>query len=295
MSDIDRESYIQPNDLIIFDDKHYLFCGDSTDEKSFAYLKEKASLTLTSPPYNAGGGNYGDTAKCQAQKYLSKSDDLMSDEDYSDLLSKVLENVLNHSKYVFWNIAHTSGNKISLIDFNYKYKNKYVDTIIWAKKTTLPAIEPNVMNSDFEYIYIYTNIEDNGKHIRIGKDFRGSVSNVILEDRNMQNEYSNIHKALMPIKLADKIIKTFTNENDLVIDPFGGLGTTLMSCIKNNRKCYSVELQPLYCEKTIERYLDFVVGKPNIKIIRNGETIPYEQVREMCKKDQFNLFDFVEE
>lgn len=290
MSDIEKQSYIQPHDLIIFDDKHYLFCGDSTDEKSFQFMQEQASLTLTSPPYNAGGGGYD-----KSQKYLSKNDDLMSDEEYNTLLSKVLANALKHSKYVFWNIAHTSGNKMSVIDFNYYHKNEYVDTIIWAKRTTLPAIEPNVMNSDFEYIFIYTNIKDNGKHIRVGDDFRGTISNVIIEDRNMQNEYSSIHKALMPIKLADKIIQTFTKENDLVLDTFGGLGTTLMSCIKNNRRCCLVELQPFYCEKTIERYLDFIVGKPNIKIIRNGEIIPYEQVREMCKKDQFNLFDFIDE
>lgn len=96
----------------------------------------------------------------------------------------------------------------------------------------------------------------------------------------------------MPLKIAEMFIKQFTNENDLIIDPFGGLGTTLMACIKNNRRCYSIELQPIYCEKTIERYLDFVVGKPNVKIIRNGEVIPYEKVRELCQKDQFSLFDF---
>lgn len=285
------DSYIQKGDLIIFDDNHYLYCGDSTNEKSFENLKEQATMTLTSPPYNVGKNNYGsDLGK--SQKYLAKEDDIMSDEDYLNLLSKVLENTLKWSKYVFWNIAHTSGNKISLIDFNYKYKLKYVDTMIWAKKVSLPTIEPNVMNSDYEYIYIYTDIKDNGKHIRIGQDFRGTLSNVIWEDRNMQNEYAGIHSALMPLKLAERIIKQFTNENELVIDPFGGIGTTMMACIKNNRRCYSVELKPIYCEKTIERYLDFVVGKPNIKIIRNGETIPYEKVRELCKKDQYSLFDF---
>ncbi len=285
------DSYIQKGDLIIFDDKHYLFCGDSTDEKSYEHIKEQATLTLTSPPYNVGKNNYGSDLG-RSQKYITKQDDIKSDEDYLNLMSSALEQTLSRSKYVFWNIAHTAGNKISLIDFNYKYKWNYVDTMIWAKRVSLPAIEPNVLNSDYEYIYIYTNIKDNGRHIRIGQDFRGTLSNVIYEDRNIGNEYAKIHSALMPLKLAERIILQFSNENDLIIDPFGGLGTTMMACIKNKRRCCSIELQPIYCEKTIERYLDFVVGKPNIKIIRKGETIPYEQVRELCKKDQFSLFDF---
>lgn len=292
MSDnVNRDSYIQLGDLIIFDDKHYLVCGDSTKKESYKYMENVATMTLTSPPYNVGANNYGsDLGK--SKKYLSKQDDIKSDQEYVDMLSQIMDNALNNSKYVFWNIAHSSGNKISLIDFNSKYKEKYVDTMIWVKTTTLPVIEPNVLNSDFEYIYIYTNIEDNGKHIRIGKDFRGTLSNVIMQDRNMQNEYAKIHSALMPIKLAETIIKQFSNEGDTILDVFGGLGTTMMACIKNNRKCYLIEIEPLYCETIIERYLDFVVGKPNIKIIRNGETIPYEKVREMCKKDQYSLFDF---
>lgn len=149
------DSYIEKGDLIVFDDKHYLYCGDSTDEKSYEHIKEQATLTLTSPPYNVGKNNYGSNSKCEGQKYLSKSDDIMTDEQYLNLMSKALDNSMKKSKYVFWNIAHTSGNKISLIDFNYKYKLNYVDTMIWAKRVSLPAIEPNVMNSDYEYIYIY--------------------------------------------------------------------------------------------------------------------------------------------
>lgn len=288
-----NETYIKKGDVIVFEDKHYLVCGDSTKEESYSFLKEQASMTLTSPPYNVGKNNYGNN-RGGGQKYLSKSDDIMTDEEYLGLMSNVLEHALKYSKYVFWNIAHTSGNKISLIDFNHKYKNKYVDTMVWVKTTSLPAIEPNVLNSDFEYIYIYTNEKDNGRHIRIGKDFRGTISNVIWEDRNMQNEWAKIHSALMPIKLAEKIITKFTNENDLILDVFGGLATTLMACMKTNRRCYAIELQPFYCEKAIERYLDFCI-KPNIKIIRDGETIPYEKVRELCKKDQFSLFDFADE
>lgn len=110
--------------------------------------------------------------------------------------------------------------------------------------------------------------------------------------RNQQNEYADIHSALMPIKLADYIIKTFINENDIVLDCFSGLGTTLMSCIKNNRTYQGIELEPLYCQKTIERYRKFITHKFNVKIIRNGEIIDSEKVQELCSFDDLSLFDF---
>ena len=128
--------------------------------------------------------------------------------------------------------------------------------------------------------------------ITSGENFRGIYSNVIFQNRNSGNEFSDIHGALMPLKLAEKIITQFSKENDLVLEPFAGIGTTLIACMSNNRRCYSIEKEPVYCEKTIERYLDYVIGKPNIKIIRNEEVITYDAIRKLCKKTQMNLFDF---
>lgn len=155
MKERKNKMFIEKGDIIIFDDKHYLVCGDSCDKKNWEILKEQATLTLTSPPYNVGKNNYGNTEKGGARKYITKDQDKLSDEQYESLLSNVLSNSLDNSKYVFWNISHTSGNKISQIDFMYKWKEKFVDTMVWVKNTSLPAIEPNVLNSDFEYIYIY--------------------------------------------------------------------------------------------------------------------------------------------
>ena len=143
---MEKETYIKTGDLIIFDDKQYLYCGDSTDEGSYRFLKEEATMTLTSPPYNIGE---------KMQKYLDSVDDFKKRDGYYNLSTKVMENCLNRSKYVFWNVAHISGNKIPLIDLTYKYKDNFCDTIIWVKDTSQPAILNRVMNSDFEYIYIY--------------------------------------------------------------------------------------------------------------------------------------------
>lgn len=306
----DRETYIQKGDIIIFDNKHKIYCGDCTLEESYSFMGDDvATLCFTSPPYNVGGNNCesGKTAKYQTIKYnkieemydkygsqdiRNKSkkyfgnEDNKTQEEYLDFLIKSSTNALNHCKYLFFNIAHTSGNKMSLIDYQYQMKEKYVDTIIWTKDISLPAIEPNVLNSDFEYIYIYTNIKNNGKHIRIGEDFRGTKSNVISSKRNMQNKYANIHKALMPLELCDKMINDFTKENDIVLDCFSGLGTNMISCLKNNRIYRGIELEPYYCQETINRYLEYKTDDYDVKIIRNGECIDFESI----KKDIINEY-----
>lgn len=214
----------------------------------------------------------------QDKKYYGDNDN-KNDEEYFEFIKKSSELALDKSEYLFFNIAHTSGNKIPLIDYTYHFKNKFVDTIIWYKNVTLPVIERNVLNSDFEYIYVYTNKKNNGKHIRIGEDFKGNKSNVIKINRNTKNEYSDIHKALMPIELCDYIITNFTNENDIVLDCFSGLGTNMISCLKNNRIYRGIELSPFYCQETINRYLKYKMDDYDVKILRDGEIIDFENIK----------------
>lgn len=300
-----KEVFVQKGDIIVFDGKHKIYCGDSTLENSYDFMDgEEATLCFTSPPYNVGGNNCesGKNAKYQTKKYVSSdpaiqdksnkylgNDDTKSDEDYLKLILDSSKLALSHSKYLFFNVSHTSGNKIPLIDYMHTMKDKFVDTIIWAKETSLPAIEPNVLNCDFEYIYIFTEIKNNGKHIRIGEDFRGTKSDVLRIKRNSQNKYASIHKALMPIDLCDEIITSFTNENDIVLDCFSGLGTNMISCMENNRIYRGIELEPYYCQETINRYLEYKTNDIDVKVIRNGEEIDFKEFKNNVIKE-FTIF-----
>lgn len=281
--------FVQKGDIIVFDNKHKIFCGDCTRKESYSFMQEKATLCFTSPPYNVGKNNYGSTAKAKTQKYISKESDIKDEEEYLEMINNAFKNALEKSEYVFFNVAHGSGNKKSLIDFMYENKDYFVDTIIWVKNTTLPVIEPNVLNNDFEYIYIFTNNKDNGKHIKIGQEFRGNISNVIKCDRNSKNKYGDIHKALFPLKLCDEIINKFTNENDIVLDCFSGLGTNLISCIKNNRIYRGIELEPLYCQETINRYLEYKMEDYDIKIVRDGKVIPFSEFKDKIIRE-YSIF-----
>jgi DNA modification methylase len=76
------------------------------------------------------------------------------------------------------------------------------------------------------------------------------------------------HPAVFPVKLPEEYIKAMTKENDYVIEPFGGSGTTLIACEKTNRKCRIMELDPKYCDVIRRRYTQW--AKENGKPLTSG-------------------------
>lgn len=242
---------------------HKLICGDSTDRKTFEKLfgKEKATMTFTSPPYNVGDSSVlnGNT-HMKESKYLGSDDNLT---DYDRLLNMSTENAMNFSKYAFINLQMLANNKITLCEYMDRYKKNLCDIAIWVKTATAPAMARKVMNSQFEFIYIFSK-ENNSRAIG-NNDFRGTVSNVYQGNPQRNNEYANIHGASFPIEFPAHFIQNFTNEGDSVLDTFGGTGTTMIACEQLGRKCFMSELDPHYCDVIIARWEKFT-GKKAVKI-----------------------------
>ena len=115
-------------------------------------------------------------------------------------------------------------------------------------------------------------------------------------NRNVTNEYAHIHTAMFPLELAKRIVDDFTNKDDVVIDNFSGLGTTLMACLHLDRVFYGIELEPYYVEETIKRFLEFTTKTPiNIKIIRDNEVLHYNDFKHLIDDGVSTIFDFLEE
>lgn len=236
------ESKVNPGDIWKLDN-HIIYCGDATDDDNY---RSNNAITFTSPPYNVGrsvGSKFG--------KYQNIED---NDDQYLELLTDSMLNALDHSQYVFYNLQHLANNKIELIEFLFEFRGEYVDTIIWDKKTTAPAVANNVMNSRFEYIFIFSN-KTNKRSITTGKKFRGTIDNVYAEFGNYGNsEYSKIHKAMFPLHLPEFIYKNFSSVKDRVMDNFMGIGTSLIVAEQLNRKFVGIELDPVYCDLAIDRW-----------------------------------------
>ncbi len=241
---------------------HRLLCGDSTDSDSVAKLMngEKAEISFTSPPYNAGT-TPTEIKMGKTSKYANDSDN-KTESEYLNLLIDFTNNTLLFSDYSFVNIQSLSGNKTALIDFLYNMKSYYADTLIWQKQNAQPAMAENVLNSQFEYIHVFSHKANRA----IGtKQFRGTLSNVLDISKQNKNGVKE-HNATFPIDFAAHFVQNFCENS--VLDLFLGSGTTMVAAHQLKRKCYGMELDPKYCQVIVDRMIKL---DPSLIIKRNGK------------------------
>lgn len=244
---------------------HRLLCGDSTDSDAVHRLMngQKADISFTSPPYNAG--KTPTEAKTGKQSKYSNDDDNRTADEYLYLLSGFTQNALINSIYTFVNVQSIAGNKTTLIEYLHIMKDVYADTLIWQKQNAQPAMAKNVLNSQFEYIHCFS--EKANRAIGV-KQFRGTLSNVIQIQKQTNNDVKS-HSATFPVAFAAYFVENFSIQS--VLDLFLGTGTTMVAAHQLNRKCYGMELDPKYCQVIIDRMQKL---DPDLKITRNGK--PYE-------------------
>jgi len=249
--------------------EHRLLCGDSTDSDQVAKLMngEKADIAFTSPPYNAGT-TPTEVKMGKKSKYINDNDN-KDESEYLNLLTDFTHNTLLFSDYSFVNIQSLSGNKTALIDFLYNMKLFYADTIIWQKQNAQPAMAENVLNSQFEYIHIFSHKANRAIGV---KKFRGTLSNVLEISKQTKNKVKE-HNATFPIDLANHFVSNFSEKS--VIDLFLGSGSTMVASHQLKRKCYGMELDCKYCDVIVARMIKLDSTLP---IKRNGVLLTNSEV-----------------
>lgn len=232
---------------------HRLMCGDSTSEEDVKRLMsgKMADMTFTSPPYNAGkteklSGN----THTNENKYNSYNDE---NENYGQLLFDSTKNSIKNSLYSFINLQMLAGNKKELVNFLHYFNDNLVDIMIWNKVNSQPAMASNVLNSQFEFIFIFSNEKNPKRSIKIS-DFRGTVPNILTMNPQRNNEFSNIHAATFSVDFAKYFIDTFSKKEMRILDTFGGTGTTLIACEELKRNCFMMELDEKYCDVIVKRW-----------------------------------------
>jgi len=245
---------------------HRLVCGDSTSIDAVEKLMngEKADVTFTSPPYNAGCFGY-DGGK---DKYKGKSDD-KSQDDYFDFLVSFTNIALNVSSYVLFNNQFLSGNRHALAKFFGHYFNLVKDVFPWIKNTAPPNVNKGVFTNRFEFFLCLE--KDNSKK-GFPVDWQGKFHNIIDgHTAAKENVTEGSHSATMPLYVPEWFIERL-NFINTIYDPFGGSGSTLIACEKTNRKCFMMELDPHYCDVIVTRWCKYT-GQTKIK--RNGEEVTW--------------------
>ena len=214
-------------------------CGDSTNEEDVAKLMNgvKADMVFTDPPY---GYKYQSNMRTKTDKF----DVLINDDKILDFM-KPLKQVTDGFVFICttWKV----------LDKWLPLFNKYYDLsnmIIWNKGGGGIGDLKHTFSTDYEIILCSNNgNEITGKRI-------GSVWSI---QKDNANDY--IHATQKPVELSATSILNTTNKNDVVLDLFGGSGSTLIACEQLNRKCYMMELDPHYIDVIIKRWEDYTGNK----------------------------------
>lgn len=243
---------------------HRLICGDSTDINVIDKLMDGhiADIAITSPPYgeqdSAKLRDHYVKGKDKRKSLYNQHDDKSS--EWKDLMYSSYASMKTASKSQFINVQMLAANKRTLVQFVCDNVESLVDIIVWDKKKAPPQMQKNILNNQYEFIFIFS-AGNNSRTVPFG-NFHGNINNVI-ELSCGQNEYADIHRAVYPVELPANIMK-IADKAETVIDVFGGTGTTLIACEQLNRKCYMCELDPHYCDVIIQRWENFTGEKAEL-------------------------------
>lgn len=248
--------------------KNRLVCGDSTKEETYKALMEgeKANLVVTDPPYNV---NYQGTAG------KIKNDNLKNEQFYQFLLDAFIciEKVMatDASIYVFH--ADTEG-----LNFRKAFSDAgfYLSgTCIWKKQSLVLGRSPY----QWQHEPCLFGWKKTGKH----QWYSDRKQTTIWEfDKPKKN---GDHPTMKPISLIAYPIKNSSMTNCIILDPFGGSGSTLIACEQTGRICRTIELDEKYCDVIVKRYIEQVGDTESVYVIRKGKKISFDDIEVKCNEE----------
>lgn len=247
--------------------RHRLLCGDSTDRDQVQRLMggERADICFTSPPYNAMSGFHANPAIGNA--YMREGgvyqhfEDNMTPQEHAALLSGALNNALEVTDDVLFNIRCTKGALAGTALFLGEHFEHFSGVINWEKTSAFTPVfecQYGMLSNRCEPIYTF-NKDGRKKFLHPTWPRDKQMPNFVKTENGQGNKNASIHGATFPVSLAAWVIEHFTT--DSVLDLFGGTGTTMIAAEQMGRTCYMMELDPLYCDVIIQRWEQFTGGK----------------------------------
>lgn len=244
-----EEPVSKPGDVWILG-RHRLMCGNSTQKEDVIHLmnKQEADMLLTDPPYNV---DY--SSKNQMLNYSGKGNkvqtpiknDKKTDTEFYNFLLDSFRNMnevtkLGGSAYIF----HSDGESMNFRNAFKTVGFKLSQCLIWVKNNFVLG------RQDYQGKYepcLYGWKEGAGHYFINDR----TQSTVLEYDKPLKSE---LHPTMKPVDLLCRLIKNSSKENDLILDLFGGSGSTLIAAEQVQRTCYTMELDPKYCDVIIKRW-----------------------------------------
>lgn len=253
--------FTQRGDIYILGGKHRLMCGNATDAGDIERLMDgrSAQLTVTDPPYNV---DYTGVAG----KMLN---DKQSDAEFLNFLRAAFTNIYKASVpgaavYIFH--AESKG-----LNFRRAFEESGFQTrqcLVWVKNSFVLG------RQDYQW-----------KHEPILYGWKDGDSHYFADDRTQTTviehdrpTVSKEHPTMKPLALVGKLIENSSKEGWVVLDLFGGSGSTLIASEVTGRICCTMEVDEKYCDVIVRRYIKHSDDANCVELIRNGMTFPYAEV-----------------
>ena len=259
-AELKKPTFSKAGDLWMLGE-HRLFCGDSTKPETFDLLMngKKANLVVTDPPYNvdykgsAGKIKNDSMAEDQFEQFLLAA--------YQQMEAAMADDA---SIYVFHSDSHGLAFRKAFEEAGFYLSG----CCIWKKQSLVLGRSPY----QWQHEPVLFGWKKKGKH----QWYTGRKESTIWEfDKPKKNKD---HPTMKPIALVSYPIMNSTMTGCLVLDPFGGSGSTLIACEQTGRVCYTVELDEKFCDVIVRRYIEQVGSADGVTVLRGGLTYRFDEV-----------------
>lgn len=253
--------------------RHRLVCGDSTKTDTFSLLMadKRANLVVTDPPYNV---NYEGAAG------KIKNDNMVGDAFYTFLFDafSCMAGVMADDASIYVFHADTEG-----LNFRKAFSDAgfYLSgTCIWKKQSLVLGRSPY----QWQHEPVLFGWKKKGKHLW----YTGRKESTIWEfDKPKKN---GDHPTMKPVPLLAYPIMNSSMSNAIVLDPFGGSGSTLIACEQTERVCHTIELDEKFCDVIVKRYIEQVGSSQGVSVQRDGLTYGFDEVTAQAEDEAIPLF-----
>lgn len=268
---LEKAAFVEPGDLWTVG-KHRLLCGDATKAEDVQRLMDgkRANLVVTDPPYGVSFKS--------ASGLTIQNDSMKNDEFYQFLLAafQAMAGVLEKggSAYVFHADTEGLNFRKAFIDADFHLAG----VCIWVKNSLVLG------RSDYQWQHepVLYGFLQNGKHFW-SKNAGRKQTTIWHFDKPKRNEN---HPTSKPLDLLAYPITNSSQENAIIIDTFGGSGSTMMACEQTGRICYMMELDPKYASVILRRYVEDFGNADQVYVERDGKRLMYaDLVKEVEPKN----------
>ena len=287
---IEPDPITKPGEVWLMD-KHRLLCGDSTSKDAIKILTEGAEVDMawTDPPYNVAYGKVNAEKECYKNSTQFNKRQIMNDDMTDAQFLKFMDAACEAIKYALkkggcFYMAHADATGHIFRNAVIKAQLGLKQCLIWVKNAPVLSHgdynwkhEPilygwklgaaHYFSEDFTFNTVFDDDTDLRKldkkqMLDIIKDLRNSLRTTVIRADKPQK--SGEHPTMKPVALVELMIRNSSRRGEVVLDPFGGSGTTLIACEKNGRACRIMELDPKYADVIVKRWQEYTGKKATL-------------------------------